>query len=75
VLGAGRSKTTDTVDPGAGISGLLKRGERVTAGSPLGVLHASVETRLDEAEMLLKDAFTIGTTSAVAPLVLERVAG
>ncbi len=74
VLGAGRSKTTDTVDPGAGISGLLKRGERVETGQPLGVLHASGEARLDEAEALLKTAFTIGTMPGVAPLMLERVA-
>lgn len=75
VLGAGRSQTTDTVDPGAGIGGLLKRGEHVVAGQPLGVLHASSEPRLDEAEGLVKDAFKIGPTAVAAPLMLERVAG
>jgi pyrimidine-nucleoside phosphorylase len=75
VLGAGRTKTTDTVDPGAGISGLLKRGERVVTGEPLVVLHASDEKRLDEAERLLKDAFGIGPMPDARPLMLERVAG
>ncbi len=73
VLGAGRTKTTDAVDPGAGVSGLVQRGERVEAGQPLCVLHAARESQLDEAQALLQDAFAIGASAEAVPSVLERL--
>lgn len=73
LLGAGRTRTTDAVDPGAGISGMLKRGERVAAGQPLCRLHAASESRLDEAQGMMQDAFVIGVEPVATPLVLEVI--
>ena len=73
VLGAGRAKTTDAIDPGAGISDLVQRGEEVEAGQPLCVLHAARDFQLDEAQALLQDAFAISESAVDVPLLLERV--
>ena len=73
VLGAGRAKTTDAIDPGAGVSGLVQRGARVEQGQPLCALHAARESQLDEAHALLQDAFLIGAATEPGSIVLERV--
>jgi len=74
LLGAGRTKTTDSIDPSAGLSNLMKIGESVTAGAPLVTLHAATQARLDEAMALVRTAFVIGPKPApVTALFLERV--
>ncbi len=74
LLGAGRTKTTDTVDHAAGISDLAKSGERVMMGQPLAALHASTPDRINEALPLLKDAFIIKPAPVTArPLILDRI--
>lgn len=74
VLGAGRAKTTDVIDPAAGLSGLVKIGERVEAGQPLATLHAASRERIAEALLLVEQAFVIGGEPVqVPPLVLARM--
>ena len=74
VLGAGRTKTTDVIDPAAGLSGLVKIGERVEAGQPLATLHAASKERIGDALSLLGQAFVIGGEPVpVPPLVLTRI--
>jgi len=74
VLGAGRTRTDDTVDPAVGISDLVKIGEHVTAGQPLAILHANEESRLAEALRLLSGAITLGDQPpAPAPLILDTL--
>lgn len=74
LLGAGRVKTTDTVDHAAGISDLVKSGERVMMGQPLAVLHAATPERINEALPLLKEAFTIKPApSRIRSLILDRL--
>ncbi|MEI8351087.1 MAG: thymidine phosphorylase [bacterium] len=72
LLGAGRTKTTDRVDPAAGVSGLVKVGERVEAGTPLATLHCASQDRMEAALPLAGGAFVIGDQDArVSPLVWE----
>lgn len=66
LLGAGRARLTDGIDPAAGVSALKKIGEEVTAGEPLAWLHTNRADHLAEARALLADAFQI-TTERVAP--------
>jgi thymidine phosphorylase len=74
LLGAGRTKTTDVIDPAAGLSGLMKVGERVELGQPLATLHAASRARVDEAIPLVREAFVVGEGPApVPPLVLDRL--
>ena len=75
ILGAGRTKTTDAVDAGAGVSNLVKIGERVAQGEPLLILHADTAERLDEAQALAGGAFALAQTPpAPTPLIRERIA-
>ena len=74
-LGAGRMEKTDKIDPLAGITLSVKRGDRVSVGSPLATLESSREPDgLERAAADLLKAFTIGPAAPDgADLVLERV--
>lgn len=74
-LGAGRARAEDMIDPAVGVSGLVKMGERVTAGASLGVIHASDESALAEAKALLAKAIVIGTAPRVVTTLIEEVIG
>ena len=76
-LGAGRREMADDVDPLAGIVLHKKPGERVAPGQPLADLHAqsSGNSRFDEAERRLLDAFSFaGEEPARPPLLMDRYA-
>ncbi len=76
VLGAGRTRTDEAVDPAVGISHILHIGDAVTKGAPLLVIHANDKKRLAAAQELLKSAFKIAKSKPKAPkLILERING
>lgn len=56
LLGAGRIKKEDPIDPSAGIKILKKTGDRVEKGDGIAVLFASDEGLFVEAEKTLKEA-------------------
>ena len=74
-LGAGRMEKTDRIDPLAGIKLSVRRGDRVSVGSPLATLESSREPDgLERCAADLLKAFTIGpAVPDCADLVLERV--
>jgi thymidine phosphorylase len=74
-LGAGRMEKTDKIDPLAGITLSVKRGDRVAVGAPLATLESSREPDgLERCAADLLKAFAIGPAAPdVADLVLERV--
>lgn len=74
-LGAGRARAEDKIDPAVGVSGLVKMGERVTAGAPLCVIHASDESALAEAQAMLTKAIVIGAAPRAAIRLIEEVIG
>jgi thymidine phosphorylase len=69
VLGAGRMKKGDSVDPAVGISVMVKVGDAVEIGQPLFVIHALNDDAVEEARHQLKDAVKI-VKEEVAPLPL-----
>ncbi len=75
-LGAGRAKAGDKIDPRAGVTLAVKRGDRVVVGAPLATLETSHEPEaLERCAADLLKAFTIA--SAEVPegnLILERIA-
>ena len=73
-LGAGRARTEDVVDPSVGIDGLVKVGDRVALGSPLGRVHARSRDDLAIAREALVAAVTVGARPPpTAPLIYETV--
>ncbi|MCS6771495.1 MAG: thymidine phosphorylase [Kiritimatiellae bacterium] len=74
VLGAGRTKTDDSVDHAVGVSGIRKIGEFVRRGEPLLLIHANDEQRLEKAKELLKSAFKVQKARPRPPkLILQRI--
>src|SRR5438105_3921466 len=73
-LGAGREHKGDAIDLAVGIRLAAKVGDRLERGQPIAVLHANDETRLAEAERILRAGITLSPTAvAPAPLILERL--
>ena len=74
LIGAGRDKKEDAIDPAVGIILEVKTGEKVDAGSVLCRIYYTKEDRVDEAAEMVEDAFRI---SAQKPddreLILEVV--
>lgn len=72
-LGAGRARAEDKVDPAVGVSGLVKIGERVESGAPLGVIHANDEKALAEAHAMLAKAIVVGEADRPETRLIEEV--
>jgi pyrimidine-nucleoside phosphorylase len=67
VLGAGRVRTDDEVDAGAGLEIEVKTGARVEVGDTLGTLYASDPALLDEGAARLVEAVSIGDEECAPP--------
>ena len=65
LLGAGRNKKDDTIQPAAGLVLLRKRGDAVEKGEPIAVMHTDNPALLGAARDTLLAAVTIGTAPPV----------
>ncbi|MBW2263287.1 MAG: thymidine phosphorylase, partial [Deltaproteobacteria bacterium] len=74
-LGAGRLRSEDDVDPGAGVIMHRKPGEAVDAGERLATLHASDASRLEPAAAHVEGGYDIGPEppAGKARLIMEEV--
>ena len=74
MIGAGRDKKEDAIDPAVGIILEVKAGEKVEAGSILCRLYYTKEDRVEEAADKVEDAFHISSQRAEErELILEVV--
>jgi pyrimidine-nucleoside phosphorylase len=74
LLGAGRLRKEDRVDPGVGLTLHIKQGARVARGEALCTIRYAAEARLDAALPWIAGAFRLGARApAAAPLVLETI--
>lgn len=62
ILGAGREKKGDPIDPSAGIILKKKTGDFVEKGQTLAVFHTDDSTKVKEAEKVFFDALTFSDT-------------
>ncbi len=60
VLGAGRERKEDPIDPSAGLMLVKKVGDRVQQGETLAWMHTACPEKLPEAEVLLAGAYELG---------------
>jgi pyrimidine-nucleoside phosphorylase len=76
LLGGGREKKEDTIDPAAGLEFHKRIGNAVERGEPLCTLHYNTGGRLEEARRLVETAYRIEPEKpkAIPPLV-HRVIG
>jgi thymidine phosphorylase len=64
ILGGGRTKKEDSVDPSVGIILHRKLGDAVAAGEPLCTIHYNSETQANEAAALLQKSFHIAEAAS-----------
>lgn len=70
VLGGGREKKEDAVDPAVGLVLHKKVGDEVQAGEPLCTVHYNSGARLEEALALLRAGYHIAPVAPEAPRTL-----
>jgi len=74
MIGAGRDRKEDQIDPAVGIILEVKAGEKVDAGSVLCRIYYTREDRVEEAADMVEDAFRIsGQKPDERELILEVV--
>src|SRR5438270_4913163 len=72
VLGGGREKKEDSIDPAVGIVLHKKLGDAIAQGEPICTLHYNSDARLSEAESLIRSAYQIGAARAAVPKLIRR---
>jgi pyrimidine-nucleoside phosphorylase len=60
MLGGGREKKEDTIDPGVGLEFHKRIGEPIKKGEPLVTIHYNADTKLAEAKSLVASSYEIG---------------
>jgi pyrimidine-nucleoside phosphorylase len=74
MIGGGREKMSDKIDPGVGLVLEKKLGDAVQAGETLCTVHYNSDGRLRESLDLLGKSFEIGSQrAATQPLVLKTI--
>ena len=72
VLGGGREKKEDSIDPAVGIVLHKKVGDAVAQNEPICTLHYNAEARVAEAESLIRSSYAISASRTTAPAKLIR---
>ncbi len=74
VLGAGRAKSEDKIDPSAGIEVMKKIGDSIGNGEDLFILYGTATTQLEDAALLLDSSVNIGDDRVPSPqLIMKRI--
>jgi pyrimidine-nucleoside phosphorylase len=73
MLGGGRSKKGDAVDPAVGLVLKAKVGDRVQVGAPLVTIYANDPGRLLEARERLLTAYRFSASPVVRPKLIRQV--
>jgi pyrimidine-nucleoside phosphorylase len=76
VLGGGREKKEDSIDPAVALEFHKRIGDRVRHGEPVCTLHYNSDTRLAEARQLVETAYRIEQqTPQTVPPLIHRIIG
>jgi pyrimidine-nucleoside phosphorylase len=73
ILGGGRERHEDAVDPAVGLVLHKKVGDRVTRGERLATIHYNSETRAQRAKKLMEESYTIGGAAPAPRPLVHRV--
>ena len=73
VLGAGRTRKEDDIDPAAGLRILKKTGDFVQAGDVLAYLHTESEKSFREGESRYLEAIEFGESAPEEMPLISRV--
>ena len=75
ILGGGRERKEDSVDPAVGITLHKKVGDAVAAGEPFATIHYNDEARAARAKQLIEVSTTITDTAPAKRPLIHRIIG
>jgi pyrimidine-nucleoside phosphorylase len=75
MLGGGREKKEDTIDPGVGLEFHKRIGERISAGETLVTVHYNSHAKLAEATALIENSFVFTDQPAPGKKLVRRLVG
>jgi pyrimidine-nucleoside phosphorylase len=75
MLGGGREKKEDKIDPGVGLEFHKRIGDRVAAGETLVTIYYNSDAKLAEAKQRVADAFHIATQQTAHKPLIRRLVG
>jgi len=77
LLGGGRAKKEDRIDPAVGLEFHKRIGDRVERGEPLATIHYNSGDHLEEARRMIAGAFVLAlqVAGARAPLIRRVIGG
>jgi pyrimidine-nucleoside phosphorylase len=75
MLGGGREKKEDPIDPGVGLEFHRRIGDRVTAGETLVTIHYNSDAKLGEAKQRIVESFHISEQQQPEKKLIRRLVG
>jgi pyrimidine-nucleoside phosphorylase len=75
ILGGGRERKEDSVDPAVGIVLHKKVGDHVTAGEPLATIHYNAEAKAARARRLLEQSIEISENAPAKRPLIHKIIG
>jgi pyrimidine-nucleoside phosphorylase/thymidine phosphorylase len=76
MLGGGRGKKDDAIDPAVALTFHKRIGDPIKKGEPLATIHYNAETRLAEAKLMIAAAYEISAEAPrEKPLLIRRILG
>ncbi|MGH9756540.1 MAG: pyrimidine-nucleoside phosphorylase, partial [Candidatus Acidiferrales bacterium] len=75
MLGGGREKKEDAIDPAVGLVLEKKAGDSVARGETLCTVHYNLDARLEQAMELLGGSFEIGPQAPEAAPLVRKIIG
>jgi pyrimidine-nucleoside phosphorylase/thymidine phosphorylase len=76
MLGGGREKKEDAIDPGVGFEFRKRIGDRVEKGEPLATIHYNADAKLAEAKNLVAGGYLVGSEAPrETPPLIRRLVG
>jgi pyrimidine-nucleoside phosphorylase len=75
MLGGGREKKEDTIDPGVGLEFHKRIGDRITAGETLVTVHYNSDAKLADAIGLIENSFVFTDQPTPAKKLVRRLVG
>ncbi len=75
VLGGGREKKEDTIDPAVGLEFHCRLGDKVERGARLVTLRYNSDARLSEARQLVESSYVVGAKAPAPRPLIHKVIG
>ena len=75
MMGGGREKKEDKIDPGVGLEFHKRIGDRVTAGETLVTIYYNSDAKLAEAERRIQESFSITPRQSAPKKLIQRLVG